>query len=60
MPGAAGLEKKQEYIKKLFRLLNTYTKILTVGADMVTSNQVQLVRQALRGKGELLMGKNVC
>jgi large subunit ribosomal protein LP0 len=65
MPGAAGSlekdvdEKKINYVKKLHQLLTTYTKVITVHVDMVTSNQIQKVRKALRGKAELLMGKNV-
>jgi len=55
MPGG---ERKQEYFNKLIKLLDDYPKILIVGADNVGSNQMQKIRQALRGKGVVLMGKN--
>jgi len=58
MPRAAGLEKKEKYIEKLHSYLTKYQKIIIVGVDMVTSNQIQQVRIALRGKAEVLMGKN--
>jgi large subunit ribosomal protein LP0 len=54
----AGGEKKQEYFTKFIKLLDDYPKILLVGADNVGSNQMQKIRQALRGKGVVLMGKN--
>jgi large subunit ribosomal protein LP0 len=43
---------------KLDRLLNEYKNILICKVDNVGSNQMQKVRIALRGKAELLMGKN--
>jgi len=43
---------------KLDRLLNEYKNVLICGVDNVGSNQMQKVRIMLRGKGELLMGKN--
>jgi len=55
MPGG---ERKQEYFGKLIKLLDEYSKILIVGADNVGSHQMQKIRQALRGKGSVLMGKN--
>ena len=59
MPGAAGsLDKKENYINRLPSLLTTYPRVMPVRVDMVTSNQIQKVRKALRGKAELLMGKN--
>jgi len=51
-------ERKQAYFSKLGKLLEGYNKILIVGADNVGSNQMQKVRKALRGKAEVLMGKN--
>jgi len=51
-------EKKQEYFTKLGQLLGTYQKIIIVEADNVGSLQMQRIRQAMRGKGVLLMGKN--
>jgi len=51
-------EKKSAYFKKLTGLLQEYKKLFVVGLDMVGSKQVQTVRLQLRGKGEMLMGKN--
>jgi len=53
-----GGEKKQEYFSKFIKLLDDYPRILLVGADNVGSNQMQKIRQALRGKAVVLMGKN--
>jgi large subunit ribosomal protein LP0 len=39
-------------------LLDEYPKILLVGIDNVGSNQLHKVRQELRGKAVILMGKN--
>jgi len=60
MVGAEGKTKKdkEEYFKKLIRLLNEYPKIFIVGADNVGSAQMAKIRRAIRGKGEVLMGKN--
>ncbi|OQR81014.1 60S acidic ribosomal protein P0 [Achlya hypogyna] len=52
------MERKGEYFIKLEGLLDTYTKIFLVSVDNVGSNQIQQIRIALRGKGEVLMGKN--
>ncbi len=52
-------ERKQAYFNKLGKLIEEYPKILIVGADNVGSNQMAKIRKALRGKGTLLMGKNV-
>jgi large subunit ribosomal protein LP0 len=51
-------ERKQEYFDKLRNLLETYTKVLLVNVDNVGSSQMQQIRIALRGKAEVLMGKN--
>lgn len=51
-------ERKQAYFSKLLALLDKYPKILIVGADNVGSNQMQQIRGSLRGKAEVLMGKN--
>lgn len=51
-------ERKQDYFVKLEGLLDTYTKIFLVGVDNVGSNQIQQIRIAVRGRAELLMGKN--
>jgi large subunit ribosomal protein LP0 len=58
MPGGEAAERKQAYFTKLAKLLDEYPKILLVIADNVGSNQMQKIRQALRGKAVLLMGKN--
>jgi len=57
MAGAEGT-KKQVYFNKLVNLLETHNKIFVVGVDNVGSNHLQKVRQALRGKAVILMGKN--
>jgi large subunit ribosomal protein LP0 len=51
-------EKKEAYFEKLGALLETYTRILLINADNVGSSQMQQVRQSLRGRAEVLMGKN--
>jgi len=50
--------RKESLKNKLDRLLNEYKNILIAKVDNVGSNQMQKVRIALRGKAELLMGKN--
>ena len=51
-------ERKAEYFEKLTELLGTYTKAFIVDIDNVGSKQLQDTRSALRGKAEVLMGKN--
>lgn len=51
-------ERKAEYFVKFKELLTTYTKAFIVSVDNVGSAQLQQTRKALRGKAELLMGKN--
>jgi len=51
-------ERKQEYFDRLQSLLETYPRCFVVGVDNVGSKQLQSVRKALRGKAEVLMGKN--
>jgi len=59
MSGADGTAaRKQQYFGKLIKLLDEYPKILIVGIDNVGSNQLHKVRQELRGKAVVLMGKN--
>jgi large subunit ribosomal protein LP0 len=59
MPRAAAtIEKKQGYMDRVSSMVEKYQRILIFGADMVTSRQMQKIRIALRGNGELLMGKN--
>ncbi|XP_028405827.1 60S acidic ribosomal protein P0-like isoform X1 [Dendronephthya gigantea] len=49
---------KSNYFTKIIQLLDEYPKVFIVGADNVGSKQMQQIRISLRGKGELLMGKN--
>jgi len=51
-------ERKQVYFAKLIKFLDTYEKCLIVGCDNVGSNHMQSIRAKLRGKAEILMGKN--
>ena len=51
-------ERKTEYFEKMKVLLATYNKCFIVAVDNVGSMQLQMTRKALRGKGEVLMGKN--
>ena len=51
-------ERKTEYFEKMKELLTTYSKCFIVTVDNVGSMQLQMTRKALRGKGEVLMGKN--
>jgi len=50
--------RKEKYVKDLLHCLEKYKNILIVQCDNVGSSQMQKVRLALRGKGQLLMGKN--
>jgi large subunit ribosomal protein LP0 len=51
-------KEKIAYEERLNKLLDTYSKVYFVQVDNVTSQQMHNVRRGLRGKGELLMGKN--
>jgi large subunit ribosomal protein LP0 len=51
-------ERKAEYFEKLKSLLGTYSKCFIVEVDNVGSKQLQDTRKTLRGKAEILMGKN--
>jgi len=51
-------ERKEEFCNRLREMLNSYSKILVVGADNVGSSHMQKIRADIRGKGVLLMGKN--
>jgi len=51
-------ERKAEYFERMKTLLSTYTKCFVVEVDNVGSNQLQKTRMGLRGKAEILMGKN--
>jgi len=56
--GGSKADRKQAYFEKLKSYLDKYNKIIVVGADNVGSNQMQRIRQSLRGTAEVLMGKN--
>jgi len=49
---------KANYFIKLVKCLEEFPKCFLVGVDNVGSKQMQEIRSALRGKGEVLMGKN--
>ena len=49
---------KQAYSEKLNALIDKYEKIIFVCVDNVRSQQLHDIRADLRGKAELLMGKN--
>jgi len=51
-------ENKSAYFDKLSQLMEAYPSIMIVNVDNVGSNQMHQIRQALRGKGQILMGKN--
>lgn len=51
-------ERKTEYFEKMKELLGTYTKAFIVEVDNVGSMQLQMTRKGLRGRAEVLMGKN--
>jgi len=50
--------RKQSYWGKLNAALDEYKNILIIGVDFVGSQQMQIIRKTLRGKGIVLMGKN--
>merc|ERR1712142_1019643 len=49
---------KTNYFQRIEKLIEEYPTCFLVSADNVGSKQVQQIRIALRGKGEVLMGKN--
>lgn len=49
---------KTNYFTRIENLLETFPKCFMVSADNVGSKQMQQIRIALRGKAEVLMGKN--
>lgn len=51
-------QRKVTYWGKLEAALATYKNILIITVDFVASRQMQTVRQAIKGKGIMLMGKN--
>eukprot|EP00747_Dinoflagellata_sp_TGD_P152538 gnl/TRDRNA2_/TRDRNA2_177317_c0_seq2.p1 gnl/TRDRNA2_/TRDRNA2_177317_c0~~gnl/TRDRNA2_/TRDRNA2_177317_c0_seq2.p1 ORF type:complete len:322 (-),score=109.86 gnl/TRDRNA2_/TRDRNA2_177317_c0_seq2:79-1044(-) len=58
MPNAEKLAKKNKYFEKLVNLCVNHPQALLVNADHVGSKQMQNIRMDLRGKAEVLMGKN--
>jgi len=56
--GKVRSEWKATYFTKVRRLLSEYEKIFICDADNVTSKQFQDIRMGMRGRGEVLMGKN--
>mmetsp|Transcript_61352 Transcript_61352/g.85350 ORF Transcript_61352/g.85350 Transcript_61352/m.85350 type:complete len:322 (-) Transcript_61352:135-1100(-) len=51
-------DKKKKYFAHMNQLFDQNDKVIVVGVDNVGSGQLQAVRMALRGKAELLLGKN--
>lgn len=51
-------ERKAEYFERMKSLLSEFNKAFIVGVDNVGSKQLQNTRSELRGKAEVLMGKN--
>jgi len=51
-------KRKLVYREKLLSLLEEYTNVLVVQVDFVGSNQLQQIRSSLRGRAEILLGKN--
>ncbi|KAL3071894.1 hypothetical protein niasHS_008230 [Heterodera schachtii] len=49
---------KANYFTRIISLFEEYPKCLLVGVDNVGSKQMQEIRGAMRGHGEILMGKN--
>jgi len=50
--------KKEEYFGKMKIMLETYTKVFVVTVNNVGSQQMNATRKQMRGKAEILMGKN--
>ena len=51
-------DRKKEYFERMKSLLTEFNKVFIVHIDNVGSKQIQETRIALRGKAEILMGKN--
>lgn len=51
-------EKKTKYFERMKSLLTDFSKCFVVEVDNVGSQQLQMTRKGLRGKAEILMGKN--
>jgi len=50
-------DEKREYEARMNKMFDSYSKVLFVTLDNVTSQQVNQVRRDLRGKAEILVGK---
>lgn len=51
-------EKKTAYFARMKEILATYSKVFIVHVDNVGSNQMNKTRLQMRGKAQILMGKN--
>ena len=51
-------EKKVLYFDRMTNILNKYTKVFIVNVDNVGSRSMNKTRLQMRGKAEILMGKN--
>jgi len=51
-------EKKASYFTKMTTILETYSKVFVVDVTNVGSQQMNQTRKEMRGKAEILMGKN--
>jgi len=51
-------ERKADYFERFKDLLATYNRAFIIDVDNVGSRQLQITRKELRGKAEVLMGKN--
>merc|ERR1712083_1117839 len=56
--GQVKSEWKASYFCKVRKLMGKFDKVFVCDADNVTSKQFQDIRQGMRGRGEVLMGKN--
>eukprot|EP00758_Cryptobia_borreli_P015399 Tbor_TRINITY_DN6021_c3_g2::TRINITY_DN6021_c3_g2_i1::g.11143::m.11143/K02941/RP-LP0, RPLP0; large subunit ribosomal protein LP0 len=50
-------QEKQQYEEKMNSLFEQYSKVLFVTVDNIRSQQIHLIRNELRGKAILIMGK---
>jgi len=51
-------EKKVDYMARMGELLTTHRRLIFCNVDNVQSQQMHNIRIGLRGKGQILMGKN--
>lgn len=56
--GNPKLAKKQAYNDRLIAAFKKYSRVMFASADNVGSSQMQSIRKELRGKAEIIMGKN--